>query len=51
MKSNKRLTVIFFGGILLLAGLADLKYRGKLYQKLPASIQDAMDTYFSRNAR
>lgn len=48
MKKNRRLTNIFFGGIVILAGLADLKYKGKLYQALPSSAQNYVDTYFNK---
>ena len=29
--------------ILIIAGAADMKYRGKLYQSLPASVQSYLD--------
>jgi len=40
MKSNKRrLAIGLIGGVLIVAGLADIKFKGLLYQKLPKDLQ------------
>lgn len=44
MKSNKRRLVIgLIGGVLIVAGLADIKYKGLLYQQLPKGMQARLE--------
>lgn len=50
MKKNRTLFNVFFGGIIILAGLADLKYKGKLYQILPSTVQNSVDTYLNKRS-
>lgn len=41
-KNNKLIAIIII--LLTIAGLADIKYKGKLYQILPSSIQNYINT-------
>ena len=44
MKANKRrLTIGLIGGVLVVAGLADIKFKGLLYQKLPKGVQARLE--------
>jgi len=46
MKKKKILPRIFFSGILILAALADLKYKGKFYQMLPKPFKRCADDFW-----
>lgn len=45
MKIKKRMLTfgLIGGGILVIAGLADIKYKGLLYKQLPKSVQARLD--------
>jgi len=44
MESNKRRLVIgLIGGVLFVAGLADIKFKGMLYQKFPKGVQARLE--------
>lgn len=35
-------------GLLIIAGIADIKYQGMVYRMLPQSIQKSLDTWFRK---
>ncbi|MBU5466218.1 hypothetical protein KQI49_05150 [Virgibacillus sp. MSJ-26] len=42
---KSKMPFIFIAVVLVIAGLADLKYKGKFYQSLPKSVQGSMNQY------
>jgi len=45
MAKNNKKSIVFIAIILAIAGLADLKYKGKFYQLLPQSVQSYVNNY------
>lgn len=43
-KKSKK-PILFIAIILIMAGLADIKYKGKFYQLLPRSIQSYLNSF------